>query len=84
MSASAQDVAAAAADVLSRFDDDYWHAHCRDGRHPDELWRELARADLLGLGLPEDLGGTAHGVSEAAVLVETAARLGRPLFSLLT
>src|SRR4051794_40516800 len=84
MSASAPDVAAAATQVLARFDDDYWRAHCRDGRHPDEMWAELARADLLGLGLPTELGGTGLGLAEAAVLVETTARAGRPLFSLLT
>ena len=84
MSASAPDVATTAERVLDAFDDDYWQEHCRAGRHPDELWRALAAADLLGLGLPEQYGGTALGVTEAAALVETTARAGRPLFSLLT
>src|SRR3954469_12778592 len=84
MSASVLDVTQAAEQVLARFDDDYWREHCREGRHPDELWAELARADLLGLGLPDDLGGSGLGLTEAAALVETTARAGRPLFSLLT
>jgi alkylation response protein AidB-like acyl-CoA dehydrogenase len=84
MSASALDVTAAAAGVLDAFDDHYWQEHCSSGRHPDELWHALAAADLLGLGLPEEYGGTGLGVTEAAVLVETTARAGRPMFSLLT
>ena len=84
MSASALDVATAAAGVLGGFDDDYWQEHCRTGRHPGELWRALAAADLLGLGLPAEYGGTGLGVTEAAALVEATARAGRPLFSLLT
>ena len=81
---SARAVAGTAEEVLARFDDDYWRLHCRDRRHPVELWQELARADLLGLGLPERYGGTDAGLAAAAALVETTGRVGRPLFSLLT
>src|SRR3954451_6557121 len=84
MSARTAEVAATTRDVLARYDDDYWRRHCVDQRHPQEMWQELGRAGLLGLGLPEALGGTGHGVGEAAAMVETMARAGRPLFSLLT
>lgn len=80
----APEVAKTAERVVTGFDDDYWRAHCRDRRHPVELWQALAAADLLGLGLPEEYGGSGGGVTEAAALVEATARLGRPLFSLLT
>lgn len=81
---AARDVAAATADVIARFDDDYWSLHCRERRHPDELWKALAAADLLGLGLPSSYAGSDGGVTEVAALVEALARAGRPLFSLLT
>ena len=82
--AAAVDVARTTEHVLAGFDDDYWRTHCHDRRHPVELWQALARADLLGLGLPADYGGVGAGVTHAAALVETTGRLGRPLFSLLT
>lgn len=81
---AAIEVAKTAERVLANFDDDYWREHCRGRTHPAELWQELGRADLLGLGLPEQYGGTGAGIAAAAALVETMGRLGRPLFSLLT
>jgi alkylation response protein AidB-like acyl-CoA dehydrogenase len=39
-----------------------------------ELWADLARADLLGLALPESVGGGGYGFLEACLLLE---RLGR-------
>jgi alkylation response protein AidB-like acyl-CoA dehydrogenase len=77
-------VVEAAASVASQFDEAYWREHCATGSEPVELWKELATADLLGLGLPESCGGVGGGVSEAAALVETLAACGRPLFSLIT
>src|SRR3954452_17754896 len=81
---AAADVTRTTEHVLAGFDADYWRTHCRDRLHPADLWQALARADLLGLGLPEEFGGAGAGVTHAAALVETTARLGRPLFSLLT
>src|SRR3954464_14063617 len=81
---AAADVALTTEHVLAGFDDDYWRTHCHDRRHPAELWQALARADLRGVGLPADYGGVDGGVIHAAALVEATARLGRPLFSLLT
>lgn len=83
-SLSAAEISETAGRVLDRFDEGYWHAHCRDRRHPTELWRALADADLFRLGVPERFGGLGGGVTEAATLVETLARVGRPLFCLLT
>jgi alkylation response protein AidB-like acyl-CoA dehydrogenase len=81
---SALEVARTTEKVLAQFDDDYWRSHCRNRAHPAEMWQALADADLIGLGLPEQYGGAAAGVTEAAALVEATGRLGRPLFSLLT
>jgi acyl-CoA dehydrogenase len=77
-------VAEAAAAVAAQFDDAFWREHCAAGTEPVALWKELAAADLLGLGLPESYGGVGAGVTEAAALVETLAAAGRPLFSLIT
>jgi acyl-CoA dehydrogenase len=77
-------VAEAAAAVAAEFDDTFWREHCAAGTEPVALWKELAAADLLGLGLPDSYGGVGAGVTEAAALVETLAAAGRPLFSLIT
>jgi hypothetical protein len=41
-----------------------------------ELWGELVKANLAGLALPEDVGGSGFGVLEAALVLE---ELGRHL-----
>jgi alkylation response protein AidB-like acyl-CoA dehydrogenase len=40
-----------------------------DVRYDAALWRELATADLLGIALPETVGGSGHGFVELALLL---------------
>ena len=40
-----------------------------DMRYDAALWRELANADLLGIALPENAGGSGHGFLELALLL---------------
>ncbi len=40
-----------------------------DVRYDAALWRELATADLLGIALPENAGGSGHGFFELALLL---------------
>jgi alkylation response protein AidB-like acyl-CoA dehydrogenase len=40
-----------------------------DVRYDPALWRELASADLLGIALPENVGGSGHGFLELALLL---------------
>jgi 3-oxocholest-4-en-26-oyl-CoA dehydrogenase beta subunit len=39
-----------------------------------ELWAELAKADLLGIALPEEVGGSGHGIMELGVVLEEVGR----------
>ena len=41
----------------------------RRARYDAALWRELATADLLGIALPEKVGGSGHGFVELALLL---------------
>jgi alkylation response protein AidB-like acyl-CoA dehydrogenase len=38
-------------------------------RYDPALWRELAAADLLGIALPEEVGGSGHGFLELALVL---------------
>src|SRR5688572_14190827 len=44
-----------------------------------ELWRELAKANLLGVAIPEAFGGTGTGLSELMILCEEVGRSVAPL-----
>jgi 3-oxocholest-4-en-26-oyl-CoA dehydrogenase beta subunit len=44
-----------------------------------ELWAELARADLLGIALPEDVGGSGLSVMELCVVAQEIGRRVAPV-----
>jgi alkylation response protein AidB-like acyl-CoA dehydrogenase len=44
-----------------------------------DAWQKLADADLLGIGLPEGVGGGGYGFCEVALVVEAVARVAAPL-----
>lgn len=46
---------------------------------PTDVWAELARADLLGLCLPEEHGGGGYGFFELALLLEAVGANAAPL-----
>ncbi len=66
------------------FDDHCTHERLRaiEGQ-PDwfdrTLWSELAKANLLGVALPEEVGGSGLGLIELGVLLEEAGRAVAPL-----
>jgi acyl-CoA dehydrogenase len=48
-------------------------------RFDRELWAELAKADLLGLPVPETLGGGGYGMIEVALVLEAQGRTVAPV-----
>lgn len=46
----------------------------RDGWFDEALWRELAASNLLGVTLPESVGGLGLGMVELAIVLEEAGR----------
>lgn len=44
-----------------------------------ELWTAFAQADLLGVALPEDVGGSGHGIAELCVLLQEVGRRVAPI-----
>jgi acyl-CoA dehydrogenase len=66
----------AIARLCARFDDGYWLAHDREHRFPHEFHAAMAQAGWLGICMPEEVGGAALGVTEAAIMMQAVAQSG--------
>ena len=62
--------------VCSAFGDDYWLACDRDASFPHAFHTAMAEAGWLGITMPEEVGGSALGVTEAALMMKTVAASG--------
>jgi acyl-CoA dehydrogenase len=58
------------------FDDQYWLDRDTDGRFPEDFCMALAKDGWLGIAMPEGVGGSGLGISEAAVMVQTISASG--------
>lgn len=56
------------------FDDAYWLERDRTETFPEEFHRAMAEIGVLGLTMPEELGGSGLGVTEAALVMHEIAR----------
>lgn len=74
--------AEAARGVASEFPRNYWLERARAGRSIEEMWQALAQRGLLGLGVPETMGGLGGGLYELVVLMTELARAGVPTLHL--
>jgi acyl-CoA dehydrogenase len=59
--------------TCDRFGDDYWRDHDNSGEFPAEFHRAIAEGGWLGIAMPEEFGGAALGVTEAAIMMHTIA-----------
>jgi acyl-CoA dehydrogenase len=59
--------------ICDNFGDDYWRAHDDRGEFPKEFHRAIAEGGWLGIAMPEEYGGAALGVTEAAIMMHTIA-----------
>lgn len=65
--------------VTAKFSREDWLTATREGRFPTEAWDLMARQGLLGLGVPEEYGGSGGGLTEAVAAMEAMAEEGVPL-----
>lgn len=56
------------------YDDDYWLERDHTGTFPEDFHRAMADIGVLGLTMPERLGGSGLGVTEAALVMHEIAR----------
>ena len=71
-----RDVRDLAEHICDAFDESYWLAKDESGEFPEEFYRAVADAGLLGIAMPEEYGGSGLGIAEAAVLMQTIAETG--------
>jgi len=62
--------------ICARFDDAYWLEADEKAAFPHQFHRAIAEAGLLGVAMPEKLGGAGLGISEAAVMMREIAESG--------
>lgn len=62
--------------VAARFDDRYWLEQDSKAEFPHAFYDAVASAGLLGIAMPEDVGGSGLGIAEAAVMMRTIAASG--------
>jgi acyl-CoA dehydrogenase len=60
----------------SQFTDEYWLEHDRSGEFPVDFYRSMAEAGWLGVAMPEAVGGSGLGITEAAVMMQAVAESG--------
>ncbi len=65
-------------ETVDRFDRAYWLECVAEDRTPIELLTAMAEHDLLGVGVPTELGGFGGGLREQVAMVETMGRAGIP------
>ncbi len=71
-----QDVRDLAERICADFPDEYWAKKDETAEFPEDFYRAVADAGLLGIAMPEEYGGSGLGISEAAVLVQTISQSG--------
>ena len=63
-------------ELCERFDDAYWLERDRTGEFPHDFHAAIAGAGWLGIAMPEEFGGAALGITEAAIMLEAIAESG--------
>ena len=60
----------------TQFPDDYWLDHDRTGEYPIDFHKSMADAGWLGIAMPEAVGGSGLGITEAAIMMQAVAESG--------
>ena len=76
MTADQHEVREAILKHCARFSDDYWLERDRSGEFPDDFYTSIADAGWLGVAMPEAVGGSGLGITEAAIMMQAVAEAG--------
>ena len=75
-SVDGQSIQEAIGKICKPFDDDYWRRKDTDGIFPHEFYDAIASQGWLGIAMPESVGGTGLGITEAAIMMQSIAESG--------
>lgn len=67
------EIRAAIERIMADFDDDYWLKTDQTGEYPHEFRKAIAAGGWLGICMPEEVGGSNLGITEATVMMEAVA-----------
>src|SRR6202165_1199000 len=62
--------------VCERCGDDYWLEKDREGGFPHDFHQAFAKDGWLGICMPEEYGGSALGITEAAIMMQAIRESG--------
>ena len=62
--------------VCDGFGDDYWLTKDREGGFPRDFHQAFAKDGWLGICMPEEYGGSALGITEAAIMMQAISESG--------
>ena len=62
--------------ICQDFPDEYWRKRDKEGGFPDDFHRAMADAGVLGICIPEEYGGSALGIAQAAEVVHAISGSG--------
>lgn len=65
--------------IVKKYGRPYFQEKARMGESTSELWKELADAGLVGVGISEEFGGGGAGLREMAIILEESAAHGCPM-----
>ena len=76
LSEDQQNIREAVLKHCSQFPDEYWLERDADGEFPVAFHKSMAEAGFLGIAMPEAVGGSGLGITEAAVMMQAVAESG--------
>src|SRR5258706_10979187 len=76
LNADQEAIREAIAKVCARFDDEYWLKRDREGGFPLDFHAAFAQDGWLGICMPEEYGGPALGVTQAAIMMQGVSESG--------
>ena len=62
--------------LCAKFDAEYWRRTDETGDFPEAFVAEMAKAGWLGAAMPQELGGSGLGLTEAAIAMQAVAESG--------
>ncbi len=71
------------AGLTKKFPREYWLKCCREEVFIEEMWQAMGELGLLGLGVPEEQGGTGGGLTSLVYMTDLMSQAGVPTLMLI-